>query len=519
MDTRVSSLLDDLSHFSDFDRARRSECLLHTKWIATADDEPVLQLLSELQKRLPLSKDGVEEKLLESAFAELSRRTAEATWQASNSHREDALRQQVVTLYRKLGPGSNSRHHLLSVLIHGATSQDLSEFADLIGSDPPPSATTAAAPFVALLHSKRIDVSALFPKILEGIQHLQVAAPILDLANHVTRKQLVGEHPAAVRKGALIKLLGTVVGHLSRLEENPPQSPQTWDRIRNKVNDGVALAVSLCDALALIGDPAAVGKLNQAMELAHRRVRTEAAAALARFGENRGEQELVKLAAEPIARLRVLTYGDELEILDQIEDQFKTAEARAEAELACFLSEPTQFGIPPSQLELIDDCTQYWPGFDDPVECFLFRYTYSLPGGSYSNIGIAGPLVYVFTADIADMPPDDIYAAFAGWQAEHAEIVEIDIQQLEPSQRSLAQNREQRLHEAGYNDVRQECLGLFFGESVLLATACRSGVVGCAVVDEENIYWYPSKDRSRPITTDLAYAIFKGRKLLQWFND
>ena len=518
MDPRVSSLLDDLSRYADVDLARSSECVLHTKWIATADDEHIHRLLAELQQRLPLSEERIEEKLLESVFAELARRAADAPWQASDSRRDVAVCKQVVALYRKLGSRSSSRHHLLSVLVHRATSEDLSSFADLVVSDPPPSAVTAAAPFLTLLHAERIDVSALFPRILAGIQHLQVAAPILDLANYLTRQQLVRQHPAAQRKGELINLLGTLVGQLGHLEESPPRSPETWDRVRNKVNDGVALAVSLCDALALIGDPAAVGKLNQALGLEHRRVRTEAAAALARFGEQKGEQELVKLAAEPVARLRVLAYSDELEITDQIEDRYKTAEARAEAELACFLSEPTQFGMPPSQMELIDECNQNWPGFDDPVDCFLFRYTYVLSSGSYSNIGVAGPLVHTFTADIADLPSADIYAAFVGWQAEHEEIFEIDIRHLESSQHSHAQYREQVLHDAGYEDIRQEYLGLFFGEEVLLATACRSGVPGCAVVDEDNIDWYPSGDRSRPITTDLAYAIYKGRKLLQRFN-
>ena len=77
----------------------------------------------------------------------------------------------------------------------------------------------------------------------------------------------------------------------------------------------------------------------------------------------------------------------------------------------------------------------YWPGFDEPVECFLFRFAYEVGDGEYTNIGIAGPLCHAFGADLADLPPDDIYAVFAGWQVEHEEIYELDASQLTVPQR------------------------------------------------------------------------------------
>src|SRR6185312_3349414 len=130
------------------------------------------------------------------------------------------------------------------------------------------------------------------------------------------------------------------------------------------------------DALALIGDKSAVGKLYQALRVGHRRLRTEAAAALARLGEAQGADELAQLAAEPIARLRVLAYTDELGLKEKIDPQYTTAVARAEAELCVWLAEPTQYGVPPTSCELFDCRRQHWPGFDDPVDCFLFQFQY-----------------------------------------------------------------------------------------------------------------------------------------------
>jgi len=285
----------------------------------------------------------------------------------------------------------------------------------------------------------------------------------------------------------------------------------------------VALAVSLCDALALIGEKAAIGKLYQALRVGHRRLRTEAAAALARLGEEQGTTELAQLAAEPIARLRVLAYADELRIGDKIEPQYKTKEARAEAELCVWLAEPTQYGVPPTACELFDHRKQHWPGFDQPVDCFLFQFQYVVTTDvageqALSNIGIAGPLVHAFTADLADLPPEDIYAAFAGWHAQHADIREFDVARLSKSEQLELQRLKRRLHDEGYTAIEPQRMGYFFGEKALIANAERQGVAGVAVIDFRDTLFFPFRNTRRPIGAEETYSIYKGRKLLKVFN-
>ena len=53
---------------------------------------------------------------------------------------------------------------------------------------------------------------------------------------------------------------------------------------------------------------------------------------------------------------------------EEIDDEHQTPEAIAEAELCVWLSEPAQFAMAPSRMELLDARTLYWPGFDDPVQ-------------------------------------------------------------------------------------------------------------------------------------------------------
>ena len=228
---------------------------------------------------------------------------------------------------------------------------------------------------------------------------------------------------------------------------------------------------------------------------------------------------LATLAAEPIVRRRVLHYAEELHLADRIEEQYRTDAALAEADLVAWLADPTRIGIPPGECKLIDERTQFWPGAERPVRCYLFRYTYSLPQGSYSNVGIAGPLTCHFTADLTDMPAEDVYAVFAGWQAEHDDIYEIDVREMTAQAHVDVDRLERRLLDARFERIEPVKLGVFFGEMVLVARANRHGIPGTALADSVDEYWIPAGNAQRPIGPEEAYSIYKGRKLLRTFND
>lgn len=395
----------------------------------------------------------------------------------------------------------------------------LRQLVKRLATNPPVHPNDVALAFRPLFQRLDYDVAAVFPELFGGLSHPSVAAAILDLANHLTRKDRVAHHPAADRTEQLITLLGGLADRLGRLEEQPFESGQSAAELSAQVSESVSLSVALCDALALIGDQAAIGKLYRALELEHRRLRAEAAAALAKLGEEAGLAALLALAAEPVARLRVLAYAEELGALDKVDPKFSTPAARAEAELAVWLAEPTQFGLPPKECELVDSRTQYWPGFDEPVECFLFRYSYELGDTRFGNIGIAGPVSHAFIADLADLPPDDIYAAYAGWQAEHEEIRETEVDLIPSHQRSEVARLERRLRDAGYQELASLTLGSFFGDKVLVAKANWEGAEGLAVVDAKDILWKPIGPSRRPLGPAEVYCIYKGRRLLRTFNE
>jgi hypothetical protein len=380
-------------------------------------------------------------------------------------------------------------------------------------TDPPGEANDVILSFVPLFQNKTYPPEALFPRLLDALHDATLATVVLDLANHLTRSGRVTGHPAATRIDRLSLLLGGVVARLAKLEERPDEFARSPAELNQIVSDSTGLIIALTNALALIGDPRVTGKLHQTLELSHRRIRTEAASALAALGDERGTEVLVGMAAEPVVRLRALATLDELGQLDKVPVQHRSAEARAEAELAVRLTLPTYFGAPPQSLELVDACRQPWPGYEEPVDCYLFRYEYRVGDRLIEGIGMAGPVVHAFRADLADLPPSEIYAAYAGWGAKHEEIQETD--DLNDGEQAAWAARRQELIQMGYEAPQIVTVGRFFGQTHYVAASGRQGQPGILVDDGLNVEWFSSTGAARSVGPDEAYYIVKGHKLLR----
>lgn len=360
-------------------------------------------------------------------------------------------------------------------------------------------------------------VGQLFPGLKEHLGSLPWAAAVLDLANFYTRHSSVSRHPLAEDAALLANMLGQFTQRVLKLEESPPKTQEDLVQRGQQVNDSVAVMIGLLDAVALIGDPQYVGKVYPLLEIAHRRLRVEAAAALAKLGEEAGEEALCKMAEETSVRLRVLVYAEELGIDEKIPEPFRTPVARAEAELVAWLTEPTQYAVPPDDIQLFDERTLYWPGHDERVTCFLFRYGYEREE-RFENIGIAGPCTSTVAADLLDLPPQQIYALFAGLTAEHEDIYQVAVDK--PSVAAELARLERRIPPDEYEDITPLWIGVFFEYRALACDATRDGTPGTLIVDDqETVQWTPRGNSDRSLGANEAYAIYKGRRLLESFND
>ena len=408
--------------------------------------------------------------------------------------------------------------HCLQILAAQGDRESLSVLCELIRRQMLDDEQSVAVALSPLFQWPPPELASVFEMLGEDIWRWQLLGPMLDLAGHSLRKGKLRQHPLAKERARLRELLSNTVHRLARLEEQPQQFGDDVPSIQRVLNNAVSLTVSLCDTVGLIGDEAAEGKLSQAMALSHRRVQTEAAGALARLGKQEGKQRLLELAHDPAARLRALAYADELGIEDAALADMRSPYAIAEAEVVAWLADAERFGVPPAELELIDERTQYWPSYEEPQNCFLWRFTYRFSKGDLSNIIIAGPLVHAFQADLRSMEVEDIYALYAGWQAEHDEIYEVPAAQLNTAQRAEAQRLLKELDAQGIDSLQLLALTFFFGERAVLAVGKRGGQTVCAISDNIESLVYPLENRPTSLTPDLVLALYRGKKLLRTFN-
>ncbi len=427
----------------------------------------------------------------------------------------------LTRLYRKLGPKFADRHLVLSRLGRMATPTSLRAVGAHLVDDPPVGLEAASAALLPLFALPSTELAAtLFPDLLTCLANPDLAAGVLDLANHHTRAGRLTPHPAQDRWQELQRLTEAVVAQLSSAQKQAAASSVDRKATQAVVAHSLPLAVSLADALGLMGDRRAVPTLERLCELQHRRLRVEAAAALCRLGQEAAADLLITMAAEPVVRMRALAYAEELELLDRVDEELRSPLAVAESHLYAFLAQPTQMGVPPRHCELVDMRTLAWPGYEEPRDCYLFRYEFSVVGQdgeprTVSNLAIAGPLVHAFHADMAELPVEDVYAAFAGWQAEHDEI---QTQGWPPRKMDADTAALLRKGEAEFSEFEPLATGDFFGDKLLIARARRDDLEGTVVIDAMRVDWYPSTGRRRPIGPAEAFCIYKGRRLLASFN-
>ena len=413
----------------------------------------------------------------------------------------------------------HSAAHMLQILAASKNVASLEKLADLMIEAPPAQWQAVGLGLSPLWHADAPELENFFDFVSDALMHPSTMAVLLDLANFSSREQKLTSHPWSNKADQLSSLLTEVVKQLQLLEEDPNKFGDSVEEVQHRLNESVALTISLCDSLGLIQDPDCKDCLLGAMALKHRRIQTEAAGALARIGVAEGKQRILELANDRAARMRAVFYAEELGCVDEIPAELRAPQALAESELAGWLAAPEQFGFGPNEMELIDSTTQYWPGYDEPQTCYLFRFNYSFPQGSISNIGIAGPLTQAFSADLANLPVADIYAAFAGWQAEHEEIFEVPITGLNPAQRREADRLEETLALQGLEIEKPVALTFFFGEVALLAEVQQDSKSLCAVTDGEETLCFPTHEGPTALTPDVILCIYRGRKLLRTFNN
>lgn len=509
--------------------------------IATAEPPEVERLLTTLVTRFnELSSHPPRLRMLMQALAarllqllsETIASSADELSAGDHNAELEALREQplvspatLTDLYQRLSEVDEvAAAHALQMLAAQPDEESIDLLADLLSHSPPDDWQQVALALSPLWRADSETLALFYERLDTGSLHPSTLAILIDLAGYSQRKGKLAEHPWQMRQAELVSLLGSVCQRLQMLEREPAKFGDDVQQVQRVLNDSVSLTISLCDALGLIGDQqTASAVLLQAMQLSHRRIQTEAAAALVRLGVSEGQQRLLALASDPAARLRAVSYAEELDCAELIGADLRSPQALAEAELASWLTSPEQFGIPPQRIELLDSRTLYWPGYEEPQACYLFRYEYDLPSGQVSNLGIAGPATHAFTVDLTRLPIDDVYAIFAGWQVEHEDIFEIPMTQLNVAQRSEADRLIGCLNAQQLHVTETIALTFFLGEVALIAEvdpmeAEGQRASGHALTDGIETLHIRTQGGPAALTPAMIVALYRGRKLLRTFN-
>ncbi|MEM6473675.1 MAG: HEAT repeat domain-containing protein [Planctomycetota bacterium] len=486
----------------------------HLKELAEGGSAVGVQILAQLAVRSqPLSKSdpAIIGTLLGIAHRHLM--LAE-----SDEHLSQLRGDVIASIDRSLPEGTSNRHLLLQLLAVVRTRETLEALVSRLEVSPPTQWMQGAQVLSPLMQHNDWPIDAVFPRLLDCLSEPALAASILDLANYLVRSERTETHPAADRLAVLNHLLGELTNRLGKFEEDPRTFGDDVQTVQERLSESVALAVSLCDTVAIIGDESSIGKLNQTLELRHRRVQCEAAGALARLGDEAGKQRLLELAEEPSARLRAIHYADELGFGNEIDESYRTAEATSEAEMALWLSQPHQAGLPPTHVEVLETRRLLWPSFTNPVDVTLVSFQYNSGDRVYSNIGMTGPATFAMGCDLADLPVDDIFAIYAGWHAEHEDIFTVPRDAMNEAQLRVMETFGQHLQHLGYDSIQPVLLGLFLDERAGVFSATREETQCIVVTDGLETMDQATASRTRPMGAEDVFNLYKGRKMLRTFN-
>lgn len=456
----------------------------------------------------------------------LAARLLQCLSEAEDEERESLRDQPLVSpsalteLYQRLSEvDGQAAAHALQMIAAQPDEESIDLLAGLLAESPPEDWKQVALGLSPLWNADSERLAFFYERLDSNHLHPATLSILIDLAGFATRKGKLAEHPWNGRQAELASLLSSVCQRLYALERDPAKFGSDVTEVQRVLGDSVSLTISLCDALGLVGSELeSSAALRQAMQLSHRRIQAEAAGALARLGVEEGRQRLLELARDPVARLRAVSYAEELGCAELIDEELRLPAALAEAELVGWLASAEQYGIAPQHVELIDTRTQYWPSYEAPRDCYLFRYEYELPTGKVSNIGIAGPATHAFIVDLSSLPLDDVYAVFAGWQAEHEDIFEIPMTGLNVAQRREADRLLESLAAQQLHVEEPVALTFFLGEVALLAIVESDRGRGCAITDGFETLNFAINSSPTSLTPAIVLSLYRGRKLLRTFN-
>jgi len=274
-------------------------------------------------------------------------------------------------------------------------------------------------------------------------------------------------------------------------------------------------------SLAFLQSPDWFDLVRLACEHPDMNVVLEGAWAGARRADEASIERLVTLAQDVRYSSTAVNYLKELSLESRIPAGTANPEFAARAELAKWLSYPTEKGRPPDSLEIIDTRQMVWPLEDAPVHVYLIQFSYKDPTGTAADevdIGFVGPMTFChFDMKMLNRPKEDIYAIHVYRELESYSLIEnVDLaQQPGAFDYLLTTWKKEPLDAPEIIAVAKLQPSVEYPRRLIaLAKAKIAGEEGYAVLDGPRSQWYPKKARVADTPETTLLMIHLGRQLL-----
>ncbi len=177
-------------------------------WLQEVEDEDIRRVL-DLVLETPVFQWMADPSSLAEIWVELVRRQ-----QAQRFSSTDRQLCAIATIHGQLINHVALRTLILRFLVSTATESSLKLFVELLVSEPPRQQNLLLEIFGDLVRVGEPGVAAVLPRLLDGLNQLELAGFVLDFCNYALRNNLTDEHPAAPRSGQLIELLAGLADRL-----------------------------------------------------------------------------------------------------------------------------------------------------------------------------------------------------------------------------------------------------------------------------------------------------------------
>lgn len=308
------------------------------------------------------------------------------------------------------------------------------------------------------------------------------------------------------------------------MKEHPFDNPEGYTRLKNWLTDPnpdhFSYAISSSAALPSVTNSSEQDLLlSLSMSHSDPKVRIEGAWAATKAGKPGGLELMQQYCLDINHSVLAQRYLTELGLQDSIPEQVHESSFQAKAELANWLTHPSELGKPADELEIIDHRELAWPPEFEKRPMWIIKFLSRDKTGLEDDIcdcGLVGSMTWsFFFYSMIQRPPEDVYAIHCYWELQQNNLIEeLEVKDHSEYEVMLRQWQGAALQSPRIFKIAELSNKLRASSNIVgIARASIDGERGCVVLDGKRSEWYPVSEFPKN-GNDTILRIHVGRNLL-----